>query len=166
MKTKVVLFSDVATMSRHVHELFMPLSTMAIATVLQSRGYEAVVIDVQVEPEWQSRLRAHLNEALMLGVSSLTRPSIYAVLDAVAIAREQTPDLPIVEAFRSSASQGLRRHWSKVFRSSADDRFLDVALGRKYKHELYGASRARTGDLLGAIQALSQLSYSPTGATL
>jgi MoxR-like ATPase len=25
----------------------------------------------------------------------------------------------------------------------------------------YGASRARTGDLLGAIQALSQLSYSP-----
>ena len=26
-----------------------------------------------------------------------------------------------------------------------------------------GASRARTGDLLGAIQALSQLSYSPAG---
>src|SRR5215211_5885902 len=26
---------------------------------------------------------------------------------------------------------------------------------------IYGASRARTGDLLGAIQALSQLSYSP-----
>ena len=25
-----------------------------------------------------------------------------------------------------------------------------------------GASRTRTGDLLGAIQALSQLSYSPT----
>jgi hypothetical protein len=25
----------------------------------------------------------------------------------------------------------------------------------------HGASRARTGDLLGAIQALSQLSYSP-----
>ena len=28
---------------------------------------------------------------------------------------------------------------------------------------LNGASRARTGDLLGAIQALSQLSYSPVG---
>ena len=26
---------------------------------------------------------------------------------------------------------------------------------------IYGASRTRTGDLLGAIQALSQLSYSP-----
>ena len=33
-----------------------------------------------------------------------------------------------------------------------------ILLGR------HGASRARTGDLLGAIQALSQLSYSP-GAT-
>jgi selenocysteine lyase/cysteine desulfurase len=29
---------------------------------------------------------------------------------------------------------------------------------------LYGASRTRTGDLLGAIQALSQLSYSPAAA--
>ena len=29
-----------------------------------------------------------------------------------------------------------------------------------------GASRARTGDLLGAIQALSQLSYSPKGFRL
>jgi len=29
-----------------------------------------------------------------------------------------------------------------------------------------GASRARTGDLLGAIQALSQLSYSPGGRRL
>src|SRR4029077_16364392 len=29
-----------------------------------------------------------------------------------------------------------------------------------------GASRARTGDLLGAIQALSQLSYSPEQATV
>ena len=29
-----------------------------------------------------------------------------------------------------------------------------------------GASRARTGDLLGAIQALSQLSYSPERGTV
>ena len=29
-----------------------------------------------------------------------------------------------------------------------------------------GASRARTGDLLGAIQALSQLSYSPARVTV
>jgi hypothetical protein len=29
-----------------------------------------------------------------------------------------------------------------------------------------GASRTRTGDLLGAIQALSQLSYSPAGASV
>jgi hypothetical protein len=30
----------------------------------------------------------------------------------------------------------------------------------------HGASRTRTGDLLGAIQALSQLSYSPEGALM
>jgi hypothetical protein len=29
-----------------------------------------------------------------------------------------------------------------------------------------GASRTRTGDLLGAIQALSQLSYSPASETV
>ena len=32
--------------------------------------------------------------------------------------------------------------------------------------ESSGASRARTGDLLGAIQALSQLSYSPAKASV
>ena len=31
-------------------------------------------------------------------------------------------------------------------------------------HEIYGAKRIRTADLLGAIQALSQLSYSPANA--
>ena len=34
-------------------------------------------------------------------------------------------------------------------------------LGRFDLHQDGGASRTRTGDLLGAIQALSQLSYSP-----
>ncbi len=34
-------------------------------------------------------------------------------------------------------------------------------IARLQGHLLSGASRTRTGDLLGAIQALSQLSYSP-----
>ena len=33
-------------------------------------------------------------------------------------------------------------------------------------HEVDGAKRARTADLLGAIQALSQLSYSPVLAAV
>ena len=36
-----------------------------------------------------------------------------------------------------------------------------LELGEIVRDDLHGASRARTGDLLGAIQALSQLSYSP-----
>jgi hypothetical protein len=42
--------------------------------------------------------------------------------------------------------------------STADGPMLTVRFALR---ALYGASRTRTGDLLGAIQALSQLSYSP-----
>jgi hypothetical protein len=40
-------------------------------------------------------------------------------------------------------------------------RNLQLLLGRGFGLNSDGASRTRTGDLLGAIQALSQLSYSP-----
>jgi hypothetical protein len=40
------------------------------------------------------------------------------------------------------------------------------SLGATARCNANGASRTRTGDLLGAIQALSQLSYSPARVTL
>jgi hypothetical protein len=40
-----------------------------------------------------------------------------------------------------------------------------IARKKRDFRAVYGASRARTGDLLGAIQALSQLSYSPLSAS-
>jgi hypothetical protein len=43
---------------------------------------------------------------------------------------------------------------------------LDVRTRIHRNHRGDGASRTRTGDLLGAIQALSQLSYSPGRVTV
>src|SRR4051812_32668497 len=53
-----------------------------------------------------------------------------------------------------------RAEWRQLVRQSA----AEQQKGPRLQAFGDGASRARTGDLLGAIQALSQLSYSPARA--
>jgi len=87
---------------------------MDIATVLEHRGFEAVVIDAQIEPGWRDQLRTHLREALLFGVSALTGPSLFAAVEGVGIARRFAPDVPVVwggyhatQAYRSIFEEGL-----------------------------------------------------------
>ena len=112
-KTVIPLLSDVRG-SDSDDTLYMPLSTMALGTVLRRAGFEPVVIDVQVEPEWRQVLAAALPDALLFGVSSLTGPSIYAVCEALDLARTEHPEVPRVwggyhatQAFRSIFSEAL-----------------------------------------------------------
>jgi hypothetical protein len=60
-----------------------------------------------------------------------------------------------------AAAAGFARRGSMTL--SAEDEPAEVIMARAAGRTSVGsgASRARTGDLLGAIQALSQLSYSP-----
>ena len=113
MTRKIVLLSDVRGGDGD-SILYMPLSIMAIGTVLKDVGFEPVLIDVQVEHKWAELLRAHLRDALLFGVSSLTGCSILAVLEGISIAREHYPEVPIVwggyhatQAYRSIFEEGL-----------------------------------------------------------
>lgn len=112
-KRTIPLLSDVRGSDADT-TLYMPLSTMALGTVLQQAGFTPVVIDVQVDQDWRERLTAALEDALFFGVSSLTGPSIYAVVEALEIARGRFPDVPRVwggyhatQAFRSIFNEGL-----------------------------------------------------------
>lgn len=94
-KAVIPLLSDVRG-SDSDDTLYMPLSTMALGTVLGEAGFEPRVIDVQVEPEWRRLLAEALPDALLFGVSSLTGPSIDAVCEALELAREEHPEVPRV----------------------------------------------------------------------
>jgi anaerobic magnesium-protoporphyrin IX monomethyl ester cyclase len=113
MKRKIILLSDVRGVEGD-NILYMPLSIMAIGTVLKSIGFEPTLIDVQVEPRWTELLRHHLDDALLFGVSSLTGPSIFSVLEGINIAKQHCPEVPIVwggyhatQAYRSIFDEGL-----------------------------------------------------------
>src|SRR6476619_5746104 len=93
MREKVVLLS---TVHDNAYEVYMPLSILALGSALQAAGYEAVLLDVQVERDWEERLRRSLEGALLFGVSCLTSPSIRAALRAIEVARQQAPGMPVV----------------------------------------------------------------------
>lgn len=91
-RNKVILFSAVDD------ELYvyMPLSIMALGTVLDKHGFDVVLLDIQVDKNWRNLLQEHLKDALLLGVSCYTGPSITVVLDSIEIARNKAPEVPIV----------------------------------------------------------------------
>ena len=124
MKRKVVLLSDIRGVPGDPI-VYLPLSIMAVATVLQRHGVEAVVLDAQVEPDWRDLLRAHLRDAALFGVSALTGPSLFVAVEGAGIARQHAPGVPIVwggyhatQAYRSIFEEGLADY---VIRGPGED---------------------------------------------
>ena len=92
----------------------MPLSLVAIGSMLKAHGVNVTVIDGQIVPEWRAKLLHEISTACYLGVSALTGPSITPVLEAIELARSEQPALPVVWggyhaflAFRSILTEGL-----------------------------------------------------------
>ena len=94
--SQCVLFSDVKASEDTDNELYMPLSTMTVGTSLVDQSITTKLIDAQVDKDWRRHLAEQLKTAFIFGVSSLTGPSIWAVLEAIRICRETRPDISIV----------------------------------------------------------------------
>ncbi|MEE6307432.1 radical SAM protein [Plantactinospora veratri] len=92
---RVVLFSDIRGREGYA-KTFFPLSTLAVATVLRAHGLTVTIVDAQVDEDWPATLRGELSRCLFFGISALTGPSLSAALDAVTLARDVAPELPIV----------------------------------------------------------------------
>jgi radical SAM superfamily enzyme YgiQ (UPF0313 family) len=89
---KIVFFFPSFTSS----EATAPLGILAISTPLLRAGYEVVLIDSTITPNFQARVMEELSDALCLAVSLVTGPMIR---ETVAIAREakrRYPDKPVV----------------------------------------------------------------------
>ena len=92
MKNKVVLFSGVDS------EGFaqLPLPVLSIGTTLQNEHFDPLIIDVQIESNWEERLLVELKDALFFGISCMTGTSIKNALKAIELSRKYYPDLTIV----------------------------------------------------------------------
>jgi anaerobic magnesium-protoporphyrin IX monomethyl ester cyclase len=110
-----VLFAGVDPLSTgESNYAWHPLSVLAVGSVLQAGGFEVCIIDCQVDHDWRERLSAHAPDALFVGVTCMTGPSIANVLTAIDIVRTAAAQVPIVWggyhatlAYRGILQEGL-----------------------------------------------------------
>lgn len=92
MKNKVVLFSAIDADGFKQ----LPLPVLSIGTVLEKEHFIPVIIDVQLENNWEKRLQDELRDAVFFGVSCMTGSSIKNALRAIDLSKKYYPNLSIV----------------------------------------------------------------------
>lgn len=96
-RNKIVLLYPRNHYERVYHPwTWAPLPIMAASAPLFAEGYEVVLLDANVEPNWLERVVEESRDALMLGISSMTGPQIHFGLEAARAVRQTGLKLPIV----------------------------------------------------------------------
>ena len=94
---KIMLFAGVDPLTTGESDYaWHPLSVLAIGSVLQAGGFDVLIVDCQVDHDWRALLAANAGDALYVGVTCMTGPSISNVLTAIRIVRESAPGVPII----------------------------------------------------------------------
>ena len=73
-----------------------PLGILAVATPLLRAGYQVVLIDSTITPNFQERVLRELSDALCLAVSLVTGPMIRETVQIARAAKSLYPDLAVI----------------------------------------------------------------------
>ena len=92
MKMKVLLFFP----SYRSLEAAPPLALLALASVLEQRGYALDIVDSTVEPDYKRRILEQIDESVCLGISIVTGPMIYEAIEVARAVKAIRPDFPVV----------------------------------------------------------------------
>ncbi len=77
-------------------EATAPLGILAVATPLLRAGFEIVLIDSTITPNFKGRVLAEVKDALCLGISLVTGPMIRETVEIAKAIKEWNPEFPIV----------------------------------------------------------------------
>jgi radical SAM superfamily enzyme YgiQ (UPF0313 family) len=92
MSNKVVFFFP----SFASTEATAPLGILAVATPLLNAGYEVVLIDSTITPNFQQRVLEEVRDAICLGISLVTGPMIRETVAIAKAIKERNPEFPII----------------------------------------------------------------------
>jgi radical SAM superfamily enzyme YgiQ (UPF0313 family) len=92
MPGKVVLFYP----PYEGEPLGAPLCLLALAAVLREAGFQPVIIDAAIHPDYKQRVCEELKGALCLGISVLTGPMIRGAVEVARAAKSLMPKLPVI----------------------------------------------------------------------
>lgn len=73
-----------------------PLSLLCLASPLQQAGFEVVLIDNVINPDFERAILREAENALCLGISMLTGPMIGAAIRVARKVKKNRPTLPII----------------------------------------------------------------------
>jgi anaerobic magnesium-protoporphyrin IX monomethyl ester cyclase len=77
-------------------EATAPLGILAVATPLIRAGYQVVLIDSTITPDFKKRVLIEVQDAICLGISLVTGPMIRETVEIAQAIREWNPDFPII----------------------------------------------------------------------
>ena len=93
MTRKVVLFFP--KLEEHKPWHWFPQSLLSLAAPLVAGGYEVVIVDERITPDYSEKLLKELSDAVCLGISSVTGFQLYGGVVAAKRIRQEFPDLKI-----------------------------------------------------------------------
>ena len=73
-----------------------PLSLLSICPGLEKAGYQPVIVDTRVEPDYQEKIARYLPESLFVGITSMTGLQIEYALEIAELVRKLDPEKRIV----------------------------------------------------------------------
>src|SRR5450756_1273981 len=77
-------------------EATAPLGILAVATPLIRAGYQIVLIDSTITPNYKQRVLAEVRDAICLGISLVTGPMIRETVEIARAVKEWHPEFPII----------------------------------------------------------------------
>jgi radical SAM superfamily enzyme YgiQ (UPF0313 family) len=92
VKNEVLLYFPGSTFIGSIGSLYPPLSLIPIGNVLRGEGYKAKIIDARLEDYRKTKL----DDALYVGISSITGRQIKKGLEIARWVKGERPDLPVV----------------------------------------------------------------------
>lgn len=77
-------------------EATAPLGILAVATPLKRAGFEIVLVDSTITPNFKQRVVDEVRDALCLGISLVTGPMIRETVEIARSVKAWNPDFPII----------------------------------------------------------------------
>src|ERR1700743_2880344 len=77
-------------------EATAPLGILAVATPLIRAGYQVVLVDSTITPNYKKRVLEEVRDAVCLGISLVTGPMIRETVEIARAVKEWNPAFPII----------------------------------------------------------------------
>jgi anaerobic magnesium-protoporphyrin IX monomethyl ester cyclase len=148
MKRKVVLFYP----PYDGPPLGAPVCLLSLAAPLLRSGFDVVIIDAAIEPDWLNVVLRELRDALCLGISVLTGPMIRGAVRMAEAVKKEAPRVSIIfGGWHPSLLPGQTLQESfvdAIVRGQGELTLLEVAenlAGGKAIHDIQGVSSKQFG---------------------